>query len=309
MKHEFSPHWRAYLLVPFLLLPSYFLLSYSVEAQFRVPVGEPDSRPALNPLVASYALTNNFAAPRDTVPMRFASDQATTAPGHKSVFLAAVLSAILPGLGEYYVGDDIWRGMIFTGIEAGLWVGYFRWNQRGADSTSAFYNFSNMHFGTTKYADSLNALLAANHVSADSCNCYASGGNIASINRAEMELDLLYANDPNGDDWGHQLVNPAVNNQQYYEMISKYDQYQPGWDNIGNWSLASLMRADLNTQYDVANIFLYGIMLNHVLSAIDAALLARDHNSPLRLHSDLMEFPLPNGAMAYVPTAKIEYRF
>jgi hypothetical protein len=69
------------------------------------------------------------------------------------------------------------------------------------------------------------------------------------------------------------------------------------------------MRADLNTQYDVANIFLYGIMLNHVLSAIDAALLARDHNSPLRLHSDLMEFPLPNGAMAYVPTAKIEYRF
>jgi hypothetical protein len=301
---------RAYLLAQLLLLTSYFLLPNSAKAQFLVPVSEPASRPALNPLVASYALTNDFAAPRDTVPMRLASDKTSTSPGHKSVFLAAALSAILPGLGEYYVGDDIWRGMIFTGIEAGLWVGYVRWNQRFNDSLSAFYAFSDKHWSTTRYGDSLNALLAANNVSADSCNCYASGNNIASINRAEAELDFLYESDPNGDPYGHRLVDPSVNNQQYYEMISKYDPpYNEGWDNFANYSLAGLMRADANVQADVANIFLYGIMLNHVLSAIDAALLARDHNSPLRLHSDVIQCPQPNGSVAYVPTANIEYRF
>ncbi len=239
--------------------------------------------------------------------MRFASDK-TSAPGHKSVFLAAALSAILPGLGEYYVGDDIWRGMIFTGIEAGLWVGMIRWNQRFNDSLSVFYAFSDKHFSTTRYANNLDSNITSLHL--DSGIVVANGNNIASINRAEAILDSFYSSNKYvADDYGHRLVDPSVDDQQYYEMISKYDQYIPGWDNLANYNLASLMRADANVQADVANIFLYGIMLNHVLSAIDAALLARDHNSPLRLHSDLMEFPLPNGAMAYVPTANIEYRF
>ncbi len=299
------------MLVAFLLLTSYFLLSNPAKAQFLVPANEPAYHLVLNPLIASYALTSIPIAVRDTIPMRIAADNTSTPSGHKSVFLAATLSAILPGLGEYYVGDNIWRGMIFTGIEAGLWVGYIRWNQRFNDSIPAFYAFSDKHWSTTRYGDSLNALLSANHISDSSCNCYAMGSNIASINRAEAKLDSVYAFDPSGDDFTHRLVDPSVDNQQYYEMISKYtDQYLRGWeDNSANFNLASLMRADANVQADVANIFLYGIILNHVLSAIDAALLARDHNSPLRLHSDLMQFPLPNGSLAYVPTANIEYRF
>ncbi len=293
-----------------LILTSYFLLSSSASAQFLAPIGESARHPAFNPLVASYALTNIRAATRDTVPMGLASAKTSTEPGHKSVFLAAALSAVLPGLGEYYVGDDIWRGFIFTGLEAGLWVEYIHWNQRFNDSIPAFYSFSDKHWSTYRYGDSLNAVLSANHISDSSCNCYAMGNNIASINRAEAKLDSVYAFDPNGDDFTHLLFNPSVDNQQYYEMISKYpDQYLRGWDNLANFNLASLMRADANVQADVANIFLYGIILNHVLSAIDAALLARDHNSPLRLHGDMMQYPLPDGTMAYIPTAKIEYRF
>ncbi len=304
------PLRRAFLLVSFVLFISSSFLASPTSAQFRNLVVKLQHCDTHNPLVASYELTNCPIVPCDTVPISFASENASARSGHKSVVLAALLSAVLPGLGEYYVGDDIWRGMIFTGVEAGLWVGMIRWNQRFNDSLNAFYAFSDTHWSTTRYGDSLNALLAANNISADSCNCYASGNNIASINRAEAELDFLYESDPSGDPYGHRLVDPTVDNQQYYEMISKYNPpYNEGWDNFANYNLAGFMRADANVQADVANIFLYGIMLNHVLSAIDAALLARDHNSPLRLHSDMMQFPLPNGSMAYVPAANIEYHF
>jgi hypothetical protein len=299
---------RVSVLALFILPAFYFLFVPSARAQFLVSVKEQAPPAAVNPLVASYVLTNIPTVQRDTVPMRFAVDNTSSLPGHKSVFLAAAFSAILPGLGEYYVGDDIWRGMIFTGVEAGLWVGMIRWNQRFNDSLNAFYAFSDKHFSTTRYANNLDSVIASVHL--DSGTIVAKGNNIASINRAEIILDSFYAsNSFVSDDYGHQLVNPAVDNQQYYEMISKYDQYIPGWDFVGNWSLASLMRADANAQADVANIFLYGIILNHVLSAIDAALLARDHNSPISLHGDVIQTTLPNGFMAFIPTAFIEYRF
>ena len=308
MKYEFFSIWRVSVLAFFILHTSSFILAPSASAQFLVPASEPVPHPVLNPLVASYALTSIYTAPRDTVPMRLALDNSATTPGHKSVFLAAALSAVLPGLGEYYVGDHIWRGMIFTGVEAGLWVGMIRWNQRGNDSTTAFHSFSDAHFSTTRYSNNLDSTIASLHL--DSGIILAHGNDIASIGRAEAVLDSFYSSNTFvADDYGHRLVDPSVDNQQYYEMISKYTQYIPGWDNIGNWSEASFMRADLNYQYQVADYFLFGIILNHVLSAIDAALLARDHNSPLTLHGDLIQSTLPNGSMAYIPTAFVQYRF
>jgi hypothetical protein len=292
----------------FLLHGCWCLVTSSARAQFLTPDKATGAQTSLNNLVASYAITSIPAAPRDTVPMLFASDK-TTVSGHKSVFLAAVLSAILPGLGEYYVGDNIWRGLVFTGVEAGLWVGMIRWNQRFNDSLNGFYAFSDKHWSTARYGDSLNATLSAYHVS-DSCNCYAMGNNIASINRAEAQLDSIFASNPFGDPYGHRLVNPSIDNQQYYEMISKYpDPYTNGWDNAANFNLAGFMRADANAQADVANIFLYGIILNHLLSAVDAALMARDHNSPVNVFGNVIQHTMPDGSTAYFPTAHLEYRF
>ena len=292
----------------FIFHTSYFILAPSASAQFLVPVRVLEHPVSLNPLIESYALTSIPTAPRDTVPMRLAIDNTSAHPGHKSVFIAAALSAVLPGLGEYYVGDNIWRGMIFTGVEAGLWVGMVRWNQRGNDSTTAFHSFSDAHFSTTRYSINLDSTIASLHL--DSGIILAHGNNITSINHAEAVLDSFYSSNTFvADDYGHRLVDPSIDNQQYYEMIYKYDQYFPGWDNATNYHTAAGMSADMNYQYQVANYFLYGIILNHVLSALDAALLARDHNSPLTLHGDVIQSALPNGSMAYIPTAFVQYRF
>jgi hypothetical protein len=72
---------------------------------------------------------------------------------------------------------------------------------------------------------------------------------------------------------------------------------------------ASEMRANMNYQYQVAGYFLWGIIANHVLSAIDAALLASSHNARLHLQGGMILRLFPDGEMGYVPTANVEYTF
>ncbi len=266
-----------------------------------------------NPVVLRYLLTSLPPPLPDTVPMAFPEASETNAPGYKSPFLAAMLSLAIPGLGEYYIGDHIWRGMIFTGLEAGLWIEMFPWQQRYNNEQNSFYAYSDAHFSRGRYVSHLDSILLSDTqwVRTLYPQDHADSNSIASINRAEAALDSLkqiYPYLPDTD-YTHRLIDPSVDYQQYNEMISKYQQYISGWDQIASWSTASSMRADAQHQYDIANDFLFGIFLNHALSAIDAALLARDHNTPIRLHGDILFRPYPDGTMGMIPTANIEYRF
>jgi|GEM_PF-2315322 len=300
------------LLAPFILT-SCFIYALPVSAQFLHPrnalvASQPD-----NFLLASYALTSEVPRQRDTIPMLLASASEPVATGHKSAFLAAALSFAIPGLGEYYVGDHIWRGMIFTGLEAGLWVGMIHFQQQYTHDQNAFYSFSGDHFSRGRYAGHLDSLLLSDTqwVRTLYPSDHADSNNIGSINRAEVALDSLKQIFPNlpDSDYTHRLIDPNADFQQYNEMISKYWQYVSGWDQLTNWNTAASMRASAQHQADIANDFLFGIILNHALSAIDAALLARDHNSPIELHGELMAHPYRDGTMGFIPTANIAFRF
>lgn len=305
---------RSIILFAFILHTSCFLLPSSASSQFLHSHEIPPHIQPRNSLIASYALIDAPLQLQDTVPMTFAAPDAANAPGHKSGFLAAALSLAVPGLGEYYVGDHIWRGMIFTGIEAGLWVGMVHWQQQYNNDQNAFYSFSGAHFCVSRYGGYMDTILVADSVTpyAHASNCdwqQVSRTDWNSINQAEAEMDSLSNSHSDLGDWNHRLINPNDDMQQYYEMVSKYFQYLPGWDNLSNFNTASSMRAEAQHQADIANDFLFGIILNHVLSAIDAALLARDHNSTITLHGDLIEQPYPDGTMGFIPTANIEYQF
>jgi hypothetical protein len=65
----------------------------------------------------------------------------------------------------------------------------------------------------------------------------------------------------------------------------------------------------MNRQYEIAQTFVYGIFLNHALSAIDAVLLARDHNSALRVQGETRQRSLPDGTTEYQMKANVSYRF
>lgn len=232
----------------------------------------------------------------------------TISHSRKSPILAAGLSLILPGLGEYYVGDQIWRGIIFTSLDAALWYGHFTFLSRGDDSTAAFQAYADANWQPSKYADSLNMLLRSIQREEIPPNF-----SFSDINKAEDTLALFL---PQGLlPLSHRL--PMQGSQQYYELISKYIQFTYGWRDAQSsdptrsamFQRHAEMRANMNAQYETADYFLFGLIVNRVLSAIDAVLLTRDHNSAIRLQSDLRLEPDARGMMRYVSTASLSVRF
>lgn len=232
----------------------------------------------------------------------------------KNAFLAAVLSLALPGLGEYYVGDQIWRGVIFTVIDAGLWYERYHFIARGNDSVLAFHAFADSLWLPQKYSDTLNTLLTK------AGNKYQITGDpkdpdyFSKIRMAEDSVRRIY-----GDNGAFPITHSLPDNgsQQFYELISKYAQFAFGWKDFvpggpqysPDYETHAFMREGMNHQFEIADYFLYGLFLNRVLSAIDAALLAKDHNTPLHLEGELQERRYPDGLLGFVPTAKLRYTF
>ncbi len=296
-----------------LLLLAVLTSGSSVCAQFlakeqaHLPISQ-------NALVASYQFGMETGSGSSTEPAGYRetvsdvlriSPKEAPLPGQKNGAIAATLSFIIPGLGEYYVGDQWWRGAIFTGIEAGLWLERINFIHRGDDSTIAFRTWADTLWSPDRYAAYLNSLLAGRGIKP-----MAKGSDFTTINSAEDTLNIL-----GFPDFTHKL--PIGDRQQYYELISKYIQFTPGWrDDITHnpadskyYQRHAEMRETMNHQYEIADYFIYGVILNHILSAIDASLVAKDHNAALRLQGGLKTGYYQDGTKGYVPTAEIAIRF
>ena len=286
---------------------SFVLCTFSIGTSFSQFRNEPLPKPSQ---ISSYNELNFFQnstpVEKESIP-GLEGETKAIAPSHKSGLLAAVLSLALPGLGEYYIGDQIWRGIIFTAIDAGLWYERYHYISRGNDSVIAFHAFADSLWLPQKYADSLNSKLALGgkqfRITEDT--------DFVQINMAEDSLTIL-----GFQNFTHHL--PDKGSQQYYELISKYIQFSVGWkDFMGNdpsiyspdYERHAFMREAMNHQFEVADYFLYGLFINRILSAIDAALLAKDHNTPIHLEGELRERRYPDGMMGFMPTAKLRYTF
>jgi len=92
------------------------------------------------------------------------------------------------------------------------------------------------------------------------------------------------------NEFSHRL--PSTRTQQYYEMIGKYpgqfgnawsdasfDRKYSGPDNItSNNNFYMDMRDEANRYYDIAQYGLMAVLINHVVSAIDAGFTTRNYN-------------------------------
>jgi hypothetical protein len=264
-----------------------------------------------NPLVADFLFSATVPSPNASSQITSISytdrQVATGAEGtRKNGLLAAGLSLILPGLGEYYVGDQAWRGAIFTGIEIGLWYGRFHFNARGDDSNSVFHAWGDSMWHSTRYVAYLDSLMR----NQGRTSLVNDPNNFSQVNAESDTLTVL-----GFTGLAHNL--PQRGSEDYYQMLAEYVQFVPGWaDDISHIASNSRdfqryidLSANTDHQYEIANDFLYGIILNHVLSAIDAALCAKDHNSAIRLHGELHQVRYPDGTLGYMPTAGIEMKF
>ena len=265
------------------LLPAIVLLSLAIPS-----VAQRD--PLVSPLPR--ILPNHAAAFQQSVERsnqllaQMADDEASdeaeaVSPirGDKSPRRAFLYSAIVPGAGEFWAGSRK-RAALFFGLEViGLGM-YLNWNGEGNDLEDEFRLRADGEWNPWDYLGwrgSRNSRFSS-LTHALPCSSY-----VASVPSSTSVPDAIAAC-------------PDRDVQQYYELIGKYDQFISGWHDIvdadGNRVTAAAVdsaenfHSELRLTYEVdrndsnkllkrASNMLGLIMVNHVISAIDAARVVR----------------------------------
>jgi len=238
-------------------------------------------------------LTFNLQADDETGAVASAS---ATAGERKNPGRALLLSAIIPGAGEMYAGSKL-KAALFFAIEVGCWYGAINYAQQGADKEDEYEAFAEAHYKESYYraVEYEAAITAIDQVPE---NAYE--GSAGEWLHLAWEEKLRYL-PPN---FTHELS--ETHNQQYYENVGKYlTQFGWGWNdwingrsettvadeaNSAGWNWKNApgtsalvyqyidMRAESNDLLDQSANFFSLIMVNHVLSALDAGFTVRKHN-------------------------------
>lgn len=228
----------------------------------------------------------------------------------KSPLLAGVLSAIIPGAGEIYVGEYLKAG-IFVAIEAAVVSTAVIYDNKGDRKTNEFQDYAdaytnpNHNWSVVRYAHWL-----AENENADLSLLIPNGEN---PNLPPWEqVDWVALN--NAEMGSHKL--PRHGEQQYYELIGKYHQYASGWNDFTgdiyvaspNFLYYSQMRGEANDFYATASTAVIGIYVNHLLSTLDAVWSSIQYNKDIAVKLRLENIQLADHAEFY-PALYITYNF
>ena len=264
----------------------------------------------------------------------------------KNVPLAFGMSAIVPGAGQAYNRSWIKAAVAIAG-EATVLLLYRSWRQKGIDGRDAYQMEAHAHWSPVRYASWLNDYVQyLNHlpggqpvtaapieisslfssINFANPNTWSQSERLAirSLIQEIRRVEGVVYNGNTGAAFSHVL--PFFGEQQYYELIGKYFQYAPGWDDY-----AALMRdgrttwinesgefipsiepetsesgdtkahvsprfyryadshADANTYLRRASRITTLLIANHVLAAVDAAIFARLHNRRIQMSLGLLD--------------------
>ncbi len=232
----------------------------------------------------------------------------------KSPFLAGLLSFALPGAGEFYTENYI-LSAVFLAIEAAAISAAVIYDGKGDDQTEFFESYANQHWSANRYAlwTITNATSINSGVDPSQFNVFDNSGNVNwnELNRLERALGGYYS---------HQLE--RFGEQQYYEMIGKYPQFNVGWDDFGDentpfqygdpvtekFKYYSDQRGKANDYYSVAKTAVIVVVTNHIISAVDAAWAASRYNKNLSMDMSL-EKAQTGFASHYYPQLNLHYSF
>ncbi|MCB9357192.1 MAG: hypothetical protein H6506_01435 [Calditrichaeota bacterium] len=228
--------------------------------------------------------------------------------GKKNIGRAVMFSLIIPGTGQLYSGSWL-RALPWFAVEVAGWALFASYHGQGNDKTSEFETYAGPWQNTDRGAGNFNYdvymlreyQVAVNEVFA----------------RTPWEGDLVEWRDLPWTDRSEHLPAPYTHDintrdvQQYYEMIGKYYEqfgygwndawdgaYSPGTQTLDNIWLAAGddpstswfdgssamfyhyrdMRGEANDLLEKGNTMMEIVLVNHVLSALDAAFAARSYN-------------------------------
>ncbi len=247
----------------------------------------------------------------------------------KSVWLAAGLSAVVPGAGEFYSGSYI-KSAVFIAIEAAAITAGLIYNKKGDNQTDFFQNYADQHWSVNRYAQwTIYHIPNLNPNLQKTANDYPllRDNNQTDLRAYYAQLNQLERDVAgNGDNvvgmyYSHQL--PFHGEQQYYELIGKYPQFNVGWDDFGNdvtkaysygdpltphFIYYSDERGKANDYYNVAAKAVLIVVINHIVSALDAAWSAHNYNKGLEMKVSLERFDY-GFQTVYYPQLNMKYNF
>jgi len=203
----------------------------------------------------------------------------------KSVAIGVILSALIPGAGEFY-GENYLKAGIFFGVELLAWGTFIYFTKKGDNKTDEFEQFADENWDIRRYAQWL----------VDEWD--ATGVDPQEPNREVLRAQV---NAFEATEFSHQL--PDFGTQQYYELIGKYQPYVAGWRDAyanGVWLITqqnvqsyqtpmfkdySIDRGDANDLYNYAKVGPITAILNHILSAADAAWTISTYNKKIKVET------------------------
>ncbi len=222
----------------------------------------------------------------------------STNPGY--AFLA---SAAVPGLGQA-ANRQWWKTALFVAVEATAIGIYIHRENRGRDGERYYEQFGNENWSVVQYAQYLVQYHGDEHgksfqdlLTGEGMELYNDGepfGGISPVFDIHVDWDLININAlrqaernsfyATGFAFSHDL--PDYGSQQYYELMSKYFQFGPGWR---EWDISQTDQFNINTgtmpdqfwyhaqvgfdfndDLSVARNMLTVLVANHFFAAFDA---------------------------------------
>lgn len=234
-------------------------------------------------------LSKGISIPQVGGPPQYASGSSIA--GKKSPWLAAGMSAGIPGLGEFY-SESYLKSVIFLGAEVASWIIYGVYTNKGNDHTDEYEGFANVHWSVVDYALWLNQY--------KNCSIVVDPNtNLAPFQR--VDWGQLNSCERTVEGFSHTL--PPYGTQQYFELIGKYAQYTTGWDDADpsidyarpenldrvspRFRFYRDMRGEANDFFNIASTAVGVVVANHILSALDAAWSASRYNRNLQTSAQL----------------------
>ncbi|MCK9279038.1 MAG: hypothetical protein M0P71_00195 [Melioribacteraceae bacterium] len=213
----------------------------------------------------------------------------------KSPLVAGAMSFAVPGAGQLYSESYI-KGAAFLVLEvAAIYTGLV-YDKKGDDQTEVFQEYAGQHWDVKRYAKwtVANASKINEGVNTSNYNVFDNSGNVNwnELNRLENAISAYYS---------HKLA--PLGDQQYFEMIGKYPQFNPGWDDFGDENTAykygdpltarfhyySGQRGEANDYYNIASKAVIVIIINHIISTVDAIFTTKSYNKKIELNTDLQK--------------------
>lgn len=208
-----------------------------------------------------------WVAPQDTLEETAEEDPEEVNIDYKSPKKSFLFSAILPGAGQIYNGNYI-KAAAFLALEAAGWTLYAKKNKEGNDIDAEFKLYADQHWSESEYWDYI--------------------AKFSGLNRNDVEALRGWEK----NHFSHGLHREK--DQQYYEMIGKYDQFNYGWDDsdVGlldeGWKISMRSenrliyedrRSDSNQAFKAATRMATLVILNHLLSGFEAAWSSNRYNN------------------------------